>query len=452
MKGSQSTISRVYFWAMVMLGLVVCGVSAFRLFSGNAAYQWLILASLTIITGSFTIKLPGVNSKISLSDMLICINLVLFGPAAGTITAALDGIFGSVRAKTASRWLEFALFNASSMALSAFLGGLAFSSLIGKPMLYRDPITPIGMFLPALALLALVYYFTNSTFVATMVALEQHVNIFAVWRDKFLFPIVNYIAAASVAGLLAQTEGSITGLMVLTILTALAAIYISSKSYADTAGDALENKESSNRWSQSVGMLADAIGSKEKWKREDSSRLRAYVKALARAMGCSGETMKDLETAALLHDVGKIAVPEEILSKPGKLTPEEFERVKVHPGVAADILTSANFPQRVTDCVRFLREHWDGAGYPNNLRENEIPLEPRILAVADCYTVLTSDRPYRPKYSREKAVEILHSDAGKNFDPKVVEMFLRILPELDEGSSMRTSSGAEMLLAGSPAK
>jgi HD-GYP domain-containing protein (c-di-GMP phosphodiesterase class II) len=438
MKGTAS--SRLYFWAMVALGIAVCGVSAYHLFSGNPAYQWLILASLTIVTGAFTIKLPGVNSKISLSDTLICINLVLFGPAAGTLTAALDGIIGSARAKTVSRRLEFALFNGSSMALSAFLGGLAFSSLIGKPMLYHDPITPIGSLLPALALLALVYYFANSTFVAIIVALEQRQSIFAVWREKFLFAIVNYVAAASVAGLLAQTEGSITVLMVLTIVTALAAIYISSKSYADTAGDALEQQESSSRWLNSVGMLADAIGSKEKWSRDDSLRLGIHVRALGHAMGCSNEVMQSLETAALLHDVGKIAVPEAILSKPGKLTPEEFERMKVHPAVAADILSSANFPQRITDCVRYLREHWDGTGYPNNLRGAEIPVEPRILAVADCYTVLTSDRPYRPRYSRDEAVKILRTDAGKVFDPQVVETFIRILPDIKEDPNLKAST------------
>jgi len=427
-----TTSSRIYFWAMVALGFAACGFSAFILFGGNPVYQWLILASLTVITGAFTIKLPGVNSKISLADTLICINIVLFGPAAGALTAALDGVIGSVRAKTSSRRLEFALFNGSSMAVSALLGGLAFTSLVGRPMLYHNAIAPAGSLLPALALLALVYYFANSTFVAIIVGLEQHQSIFAVWREKFLFAIVNYVAAASVAGLLAQTEGSITLLMVLTILTALAAIYISSRSFAETAGDVLEQEESSSRWLNSVSMLADAIGSKEKWTRDDSQRLGVHVRALGHAMGCSSEVLLTLETAALLHDVGKIAVPESILGKPGKLTPEEFERMKVHPAVAADILSSANFPTRVTDCVRYLREHWDGTGYPNNLRGSEIPLEPRILAVADVYTVLTSDRPYRPKYSREEAVKILRSDAGKVFDPEVVETFIRILPEIKE--------------------
>jgi HD-GYP domain-containing protein (c-di-GMP phosphodiesterase class II) len=449
-----TTSSRIYFWVMVALGFAACGVSAYSLFGGNPVYQWLILASLTVITGAFTIKLPGVNSKISLADTLICINIVLFGPAAGALTAAMDGIIGSARAKTASRRLEFALFNGSSMSVSALLGGLAFTSLIGRPMLYHNTIAPAGSLLPALALLALVYYFANSTFVAIIVALEQGQSIFAVWREKFLFAIVNYVAAASVAGLLAQTEGSITLLMILTILTALAAIYISSKSFAETAGDALEQEETTGRWLNSVGMLADAIGTKEKWTRDDSQRLGVHVRALGRAMGCSSEVMQSLETAALLHDVGKIAVPESILSKPGKLTPEEFERMKVHPAVAADILASANFPQRITDCVRHLREHWDGTGYPNKLRGSEIPLEPRILAVADGYTVLTSDRPYRPKYSREDAVKILRSDAGKVFDPEVVETFIRILPDIkgDPGhkapeyaTSMSESANAEAI-------
>jgi HD-GYP domain-containing protein (c-di-GMP phosphodiesterase class II) len=428
----RSKQSRLYFWSMVTLGAAISGFALYRIYSGNTPYQWLILAGLTIVTGTLTIKLPGVNSKISLSDTLICVNLVLFGPAAGTITAALDGIFGSVRAKTASRRLEFALFNASSMAASAALGGWAFSSLVSKPVLYRVPITPLGSLLPALALLALVYYFANSTFVAAMVALDQGLNVFSVWRDKFLFAVVNYVAAAAVAGLLAQTEGSITALMVLTIMTALAAIYISSKSFADTAEEALEHQETSHRWLNSVGMLADAIGSKEQWSKSDSVRLKTNVHALGLALGCSMDALENLETAALLHDVGKIAVPESILSKPDRLTPEEFNRIKVHPSVAADILSSANFPQRVTDCVRHLREHWDGSGYPHNLREKEIPLEARILAVADGFTVLTSRRPYRPAFSRDKAVEVLRSDAGKVFDPAIVETFLQILPGIQE--------------------
>jgi HD-GYP domain-containing protein (c-di-GMP phosphodiesterase class II) len=107
----------------------------------------------------------------------------------------------------------------------------------------------------------------------------------------------------------------------------------------------------------------------------------------------------------------------------------------VHPTIAADLLSSANFPANVTDCVRYMREHWDGGGYPHQLKETEIPMEPRILAVADCYAVLTSDRPYRPRYDREKALEILRSNAGKSLDPGIVQKFIGILPELETGSA-----------------
>ena len=431
MKGSRTDASRLYFGAMVALGAAVIGLAGYRLLSGGTGYQWLILASLTVVTGSFALKIPGINSRISIGDTLICTNLVLFGPAAGTLTAVLDGVFGSLRCKTKSRRLEFALFNASSMAISASLGGLVFTQVVGKSLFSRDPVTPVSTFLPALALMALVYYLANSVFVAAIVALEQHENVFSVWRDKFIWPIVNYIAAAAVAGLLAQNEGSITALLVLTILMVLAAIYVSSKSYVDTAEEACENLAQSRRWLSSVEMLAEAIGAKEDWSRENTARLRAYVRRLGQAMGCSDEAVEGLETAALLHDIGKVAVPETILTKPGKLTDEEFDKIKVHPTVAADMLTSASFPALVTDCVRYLREHWDGSGYPHQLRQVEIPVEARILAVADCYTVLTSDRPYRRRYDAAGAREILRSSAGTTLDPEAVARFLGVLAEME---------------------
>ena len=247
MKGAGTPASRIYFWIMVALGAATCGVAGYHLFTRTTAYQWLILAGLTIVTGSITIKLPGVDSKVSLSDTLICINLVLFGPSAGAITAALDGISGSLRCKTSSRRFEFMLFNTAAMALSACLGGLAFASLTGGPMYYREPVTPLGSLLPALVLLALVYYFANSSFVALIVALERKLNVFRVWRGEYLFAIVNYFAAASVAGLLAQAQRSVTVLMVLGVLAAVAAIYVSLRSYANKAGRALQSQETANR-------------------------------------------------------------------------------------------------------------------------------------------------------------------------------------------------------------
>ena len=130
--------------------------------------------------------------------------------------------------------------------------------------------------------------------------------------------------------------------------------------------------------------------------------------ALAKALGVAEEKQLDaLKAAALLHDTGKLAVPEYILNKPGPLTPAEFERMKVHAAVGADILKSINFPYPVEPMVRHHHENWNGTGYPDGLQGQQIPVGARILSVVDCYDALTSDRPYRPRYSRPHAEQVL---------------------------------------------
>ena len=136
--------------------------------------------------------------------------------------------------------------------------------------------------------------------------------------------------------------------------------------------------------------------------------------------------MKALHAAALLHDIGKLAVPEHILTKPGKLTPEEFERMKVHPLVGAEILERVQFPYEVVPIVRSHHEKWDGSGYPDGLKEEEIPIGARILAAVDCLDALTSDRQYRPALPFSEAMAMIQGEAGKAFDRRVVEVLSRL--------------------------
>ena len=134
--------------------------------------------------------------------------------------------------------------------------------------------------------------------------------------------------------------------------------------------------------------------------------------------------MQAIRTAALLHDVGNMAVPEHILSKPDALTPEEFERVKIHPRVGAEILRNVPFGAPVSELVLCHHERWDGLGYPAGLRGNDIPLGARILSIADCYSTLQSDRPYRPARTASESIAILRGDAGTAFDPALVELLI----------------------------
>jgi putative nucleotidyltransferase with HDIG domain len=153
---------------------------------------------------------------------------------------------------------------------------------------------------------------------------------------------------------------------------------------------------------------------------------------LGKIMGLDSLQMKALATAASLHDIGKLAVPEHIINKPGRLTPEEFEKMKIHPVVGADILERVRFPYPVVPIVRSHHEAWDGSGYPDGLEGEEIPIGARILSAVDCFDALASDRPYRRALPVEEALAYLKSKAGVQFDPEVVRLLEEHYPELEE--------------------
>jgi uncharacterized membrane protein len=245
MKAAVAQVCRVYYNLVVGLGLVTIAFALYRVATNGIGCQWLILASLAILTGVFALPLPGVKAKISLADTVICTNLVLFGPAAGALTAALDGIAGSLRCKTKSRRLEFLLFNTAAMTLSAALGGEAFIRVLGQTAFRYNSVASGGRFLLALGLLALVYYLTNTLSVAAMVALDQGKNVLTVWRNGFLWAMVNYVAASAMAGVLALIGDLITARTLVAVLTVLAPLYVSLKAYVTKAAEAERNQQSS---------------------------------------------------------------------------------------------------------------------------------------------------------------------------------------------------------------
>ena len=182
-----------------------------------------------------------------------------------------------------------------------------------------------------------------------------------------------------------------------------------------------------------VETLATAIEAKDGVTHDHIRRVQHASVALARAVGVRDELeIKAIEAAALLHDTGKLAVPEHILNKPGKLTASEFDQMKRHVDVGADILSAIDFPYPVVPIVRCHHESWDGSGYPRGIRGEEIPIGARILSVVDCYDALTSDRPYRRALDRDAAVAVLLERRGTMYDPQIVDTFIRILPEIAE--------------------
>ena len=170
-----------------------------------------------------------------------------------------------------------------------------------------------------------------------------------------------------------------------------------------------------------------AIDAKDQVTHGHIRRVQAYATGLAQALGVrEPATLHAVEAASLLHDMGKLAIPEHILNKPGRLTPSEFEKMKLHAGIGADILSAIQFPYPVVPIVRHHHENWNGTGYPDGISGTDIPIGARILSVVDCFDALTSDRPYRPALSDEEAVEILLERRGSMYDPLVVDTFVRV--------------------------
>lgn len=168
---------------------------------------------------------------------------------------------------------------------------------------------------------------------------------------------------------------------------------------------------------------------------QHAQRVQRSALALARDAGITdGPALEALEIAALLHDIGKLGIPDFMLQKPGPLTPDEYGQVKEHASIGADILTAAAFPDPIALIVRHHHENWDGTGYPDRLRGSAIPLGARVLAIADCYDALTSDRPYRRALSHGSAVGMIHERRGTMYDAGIADVFLRTVRQLRSGS------------------
>ncbi len=211
-------------------------------------------------------------------------------------------------------------------------------------------------------------------------------------------------------------------------------VYLIVRAARQRVARAAEERRQEQRMSElymaTIEALAVAIDAKEQTAHNHIGRVHLYAVALARALGMAEEDVRAVKIAALLHDVGKLAVPDHILAKPGPLTPEEFQKIRLHPQVGADIIAGIPFPSPVAPLILSHHERWDGRGYPQGLRAAEIPLGARILCLVDYFDALTSNRPYHKPMSIEAAVAMMEQEAGKALDPQAVAVFLRILPEV----------------------
>lgn len=432
---------QLYVAVVSAAGLLVAGHCVTALAITPIGWEWTVLAGLTLLSGSFTIRIPSLEARISVSETFVFTSVLLFGTCAGTITVALDTL---VVALTRRRPEPLRiLFNLSAATVSLWLAGHAFYLTSGIAPLSTAP-TRVPELVGPLVAMTSIYFILNSGLVALVLATERQEPAFWIWRKNFLWLSVNYFGGASVAALLVSYTRTMDFAALSIIVPLLVISYLTYKTSLGRVEDAVQHVEEVNRmYLSTIETLATAIDAKDQVTHGHIRRVQRFALGLAQSLGVSDvRQLQAMEAAALLHDMGKIAVPEHILNKPSRLSIGEFEKMKLHSSVGADILSSIRFPYPVVPIVRHHHENWDGSGYPDGLRGTAIPLGARILAVVDCFDALTSDRPYRPKLGDAEAMRVLIERRGTMYDPLVVDKFVEHKESLEIGLKSPPEAGS----------
>ena len=432
-----------YLWGVNVLGTASIVLSLITLVKSPISLAWLIPAGLAIVSGLTVLRMRSVAASFSIGDTFSFAALFVFGPEAATVTVALDTLAISTQLKGPG---ERVIFNTAAPSLAMWCAGMLVFRVAGLPLPVESPALTI-VFLAAGAAIA-IYFVLNSGFVAAAVALHDRQSIWPVWQGHFAGLWTGPVAGGYVGALVALYTDKLGVAAWVAMLPIPLLLYQALRSALGRVEDELRHLiEMKRMYHATVEAFAVAVDAKDHVTAGHTRRVQAYCAGLARTFGIEDEgTLRALEAAALLHDVGKIGIPEHILNKPGKLTTEEFEVMKGHVAIGTEILSGIEFPFPVVPIVKSHHENWDGTGYPAGLRGEEIPLAARILTVVDCFDAVTSERPYRGALSTTEAFRILQARRGTMYDPRVVDTFIALQPEL-AATIQQVESGTE----GSPA-
>ena len=426
---------QLYLSVVSAVGAAVLVASVIYLARFPIGAMWLALATLTIVTGWAKLRMPGVTASFSISDTFTMTAALLYGPAGGAAIVGLDGLAMSAGLIKDRHWPRKALFNTTAPALAMWLAATLFFAVAPFPPLV-DELPPPGALVFPLALFAAAYFGLNTSIVAAAIAIDQRAPFTRVWREHFSILWPTYFGGASIAAIIVYMTPAIRPdlrtVALALVLPLIVILYVTFRGAIARVHERVDHLAEVNKtYLAVINALAHAIDAKDQVTHGHIRRVQQYAVRLAKTLGVTSEReIQAIEAGALLHDVGKLAIPEHILNKPAKLTPAEFERMKDHAEIGAQILSSIDFPYPVVPIVRHHHERWDGAGYPRGLSGEDIPLGARILSVVDCFDALRSDRPYRARLSDEEITSILRSRSGNMYDPAVVEGFLQTLDDI----------------------
>jgi diguanylate cyclase (GGDEF)-like protein/putative nucleotidyltransferase with HDIG domain len=384
-------------------------------------FSYLIMA---VVCSSFRLQRQGVGTVFSLSLPFVLISIVQLTHSEATVIGCAAALVQCLWSPEIRRRPGRVVLAVGMVATVIAIAQFAWQSLLPHSLRTATP----GLFVAATAL-----FFANTFPAAIAARFDEQKRLGRIWKDSYFWTFPYYLIGAAVAGVI-HLAGTVN--LWETALLVLPVIYVAYRHYRVQKGQLEEEQRHAGDLSKlhlrAIEGLALAVEAKDNLNtRGHLRRVQVYALGLGRELGLNKPELEALHAAALLHDIGKLAVPEHILTKPGKLTPEEFAKMKVHPVVGAEIVEQVQFPYPVAPIVRSHHEKWDGSGYPFGLKGEEIPIGGRILATVDFLDALTSDREYRKALPLEDVMALVVKESGKSFDPHVVETLRRVYRSLD---------------------
>jgi len=440
--------AKAFIAVTVASGAAVLGTTCLHWHSENLL-KFGCYVLIAVLASTMKVQLPGMKSTISVNFLF-----VLLGVLELSLPEAL--VIGCAAALVQSLWKSKSrpdpvkiLFNLLSLTANAIFLTYSVYHFLAVPFKNSAPLLLLAA--------ALTYFLCNSVPLAIVISLVEGCPLRKLWMETYFWYLPYNLAGAALVGLIHVCNHYFGWQNALLILPIMYGIHRAFQLYLDRLDDQKKRVEIEARQvvaeklhveevcslhMRTIEGLALAIDAKDHTTHEHLHRVRLYASEIAKELGLNELEVDALNAAALLHDIGKLAVPDHIISKPGRLTPEEFEKMKIHPVVGADILERVAFPYPVAPIVRSHHEKWDGSGYPDGLKGEEIPIGARILAAVDCLDAVASDRQYRNALPLEKAMKLVVEESGRSYDPKVVEILARRYREL-EASAVLSLEAAE---------
>jgi diguanylate cyclase (GGDEF)-like protein/putative nucleotidyltransferase with HDIG domain len=366
-----------------------------------------------LIASGLKVQVPGIMSTISVSYVFVVLSMIEFGYPETAVVASMAILAQSLwKTRRAPRVLQIG-FNLAAIDI-AVSAAYAVYRLLGSQ----------GQTIPVrVALAAICYFLVNTLSIAGVIALTENRSIRKIWNECYFWSFPYYLVGGALAAVISICNARFGWQMV---FLGLPVVYVIFRSYRLYLGKLESEKTHAEEMAalhlRTIEALALAIEAKDDTTHEHLQRVQIYALELGKKIGLNAAELQALRAASILHDIGKLAVPEHIISKPGKLTPEEFEKMKIHPIVGSEILARVQFPYGVVPIVRSHHEKWDGSGYPDGLKGEEIPVGARVLATVDCLDALASDRQYRRALPLGEAMAAIAQEAGSSFDPRIVKI------------------------------